>query len=134
MQRQERDIEQHCDFWVLIQPAKHRPGQWLAHCLNLGVGSQGTSASQAKDTIREAVALTLGDDLRAGRNPLKRYSAPQDYWDQLRDVMTKGKPVLFSDPLPNAGSYAVMMGYEIRKRKARESEPPWLLPAWFLEA
>jgi hypothetical protein len=100
--------------------------------LNLDVVSQGDSPRQARDRVREAVASILTHDLLEGQNPLSRFSASLALWEELRFVMTRGTPAAFSEAETYGEAFAVMMGFEIHGRQARESEPPELLPTWFL--
>lgn len=134
MEARQTDFEHRCDLWVLIRPSKDVSGQWVAHCLNLDLISQGSSPEHARDMIREAAASTLAYDLKAGRNPLEHRSASQELWEELRFVMTKGRPVTFSEVSRDHGTLAVMVGFQISDSEARESEPPELLPAWFLSS
>jgi hypothetical protein len=52
--------------WVLIRPAGDVANQWVAHCLQYDVVTQGTSPAHALDMIFEAVAIVLIEDLREG--------------------------------------------------------------------
>ena len=68
------------DLHVHFFPAEDVPGIWVAHCLDFDVVSQGTSLSDAMGMIREAVELTVIDDLGRGLDPHLR-RAPKEEWD-----------------------------------------------------
>ena len=56
------------------------PGEWVGHCLDLDVVTQGTSLEHVLSMLGEACFMTVCDDVRSGRDPLDR-RAPQSYWD-----------------------------------------------------
>lgn len=66
---------------VLILPASDVRGQWVAHCLNWDLVSQGDSPSHAATMITEAVVMAIEEDTKAGLDPADRPSAPQPLWD-----------------------------------------------------
>lgn len=97
MATQQSVREHRCDFWALFWPSKDIPDQWVAHCLNLDIVSQGNSLSHACEMLFEAVALSLTDDLIANRSPIERPSAPAEDWKTLEGVLENGEPVKFSE-------------------------------------
>ena len=128
-----------CDFWALFWPSKDVDGQWVAHCLNFDIVSQGNSLMHARDMLIEAVALSLMDDFEAGRDPIARPSAPKEYWDKMKHVLEKGERVKFSE-VPTKGSITVatVIGLEIRIEK-REVQIPnskdiEIPPAYLIDA
>lgn len=132
--------EHRCDFWILFWPSEDIPGQWVAHCLNLDIISQGNSLAHAREMIFEAVALSLTDDLVASRNPMERPSAPPEYWEKLNHVLRRGKNIKFSEILPGQKVIvATMMRLVIRIELQEIHEFPQpeeedLLPAWLCAA
>lgn len=70
---------------VLIAPAHDVPGQWLAHCLELDVVSQGNSAPHALDMIAEAIELLAESNVKAGKPPLSFHSAPLEEWEAYKN-------------------------------------------------
>jgi len=70
------------DLHVVLWPADDVPGQWLAHCLELDVVSQGNSLSHALDMLKEAVGQVLVSDLQKKVDPMRR-RAPQEDWDRM---------------------------------------------------
>jgi len=83
-------------FWVVLKKAEDVPGQWVAHCLDIDVVSQGNSLPHAIEMINEAMIMTLVDDLQHGRNPLER-SAPKKFWDELWEVVKNGQRLTVGD-------------------------------------
>jgi len=78
--------------WALIRPAEDLPGQWVAHCLEFDVVSQGDSPKHALEMIVEATAMVIEDDLNSDRNPHSR-RAPSEFWDELRRIQERGQKV-----------------------------------------
>ena len=82
------------NFWFVFQRAEDVPGEWVGHCLELDVISQGTSLRHAMSMLGEACFMTLSDDVNAGRDPLDR-RAPQSYWDKMFNIAAHGMTVDF---------------------------------------
>ena len=72
--------------WNTVFPAEDLPGQWVAHCLDLDVVTQGDSVEHALKMLSEAASMVLSDDIRCGRDPMDR-RAPRKYWDQMWKMM-----------------------------------------------
>lgn len=82
------------NFWVLVVPADSVPSEWVAHCLDFDIVSQGTSAEEAFDQILDAVSVCLSDDLARGADPLVvRPRAPVECWEQLHAIVAGGEKV-----------------------------------------
>jgi predicted RNase H-like HicB family nuclease len=92
------------DFRVLIQRAADVPGQWVAHCLNVDVMSQGDSPLDARDSLLEAFQIVFEHEIDCGRNPLDRKAAPQEYFDLWNRVMQHGRPGNFSETAVDAST------------------------------
>jgi len=88
------NFERTCGFSIMLQPAIDLPGQWVAHCLEMDVMSQGDSLSNAIESIQEAIELSLMDDLEAG---VSRAGAPGEFWDEWFSVMDKGQRAEIQD-------------------------------------
>lgn len=69
-------------FWVKFWPAPDLPGQWIAHCLDFDVVTQGNSLPHTMTMAHEAITMTICDDLDEGRDPAER-RAPQEFWNEL---------------------------------------------------
>lgn len=77
------------NFWLHVHPAEDIDGEWVAHCLDLDVVSQGNSLKNAFDMVIEATLMVVCDDLNAGRDPLER-RAPKKFWDPMWAIVQKG--------------------------------------------
>jgi len=103
---------------VFLTRAPDVEGQWVGHCLDLDVVSQGDSMRHAYEMTREAVELLILDDLNAGREPTLR-SAPREEWEAATRVVHSANPKLYtlSELFANEGHmhYALaplMLGFE----------------------
>lgn len=82
--------------WIVVEPAEDIPGVWVGHCLDFDVISQGDSPHDAIDSVNEAVAMTVVDDLHHGLDPSER-RAPAEFWDRLAYVLRHGDQVKLSE-------------------------------------
>lgn len=89
------------NLWAVARPAPDVPGEWVAHCLELDVMSQGSSLRQAFDMLSEAVQIAWNEDSRVGRDPLS-HRAPDDCWAELWEVVNRGErgPIAELEKLP----------------------------------
>ena len=85
------------EFSVLIQAAPDVEGQWLAHCLNWDVVSQGDSPKHALEMIVEAIIIAIEDDRAAGLDPADRPSAKRESWDRFLSVQQGGTRIAAAD-------------------------------------
>lgn len=85
--------------WIVIEPAQDVKGLWVSHCLNFDVISQGEDPQSALEGLKEAIAMTVLDDLIAGLEPRER-AAPLEDWQKLERVLTKGAPIALSQVKP----------------------------------
>ncbi|MBS2028705.1 MAG: hypothetical protein JST54_12460 [Deltaproteobacteria bacterium] len=124
----------HFDYWVTVRPSEDVPGQWVAHCLNIDVVSQGNSLAHAFEMIMEASLQTVMDDVAAGRDPDER-RAPQEFWTDLWKTMPKTRT--FSQ-IPKGAKIACAIAQlylavprELAKGKKKQPEPIHEVPAFF---
>jgi predicted RNase H-like HicB family nuclease len=84
--------------WVLVErdPAITDGYSWVSHCLHFDVMSQGRTAAEAIERVKEAASMAIVDDLNAGLDPLDR-SAPEEDWARLQHIIEHGKPVILGD-------------------------------------
>jgi predicted RNase H-like HicB family nuclease len=82
--------------WVIVEPAEDLPGVWVAHWLELDVISQADSPQNAIESITEAVAMTVVDDLKNGFDSDQR-RAPAEFWDRLAHILKYGDEVRLSE-------------------------------------
>src|SRR5919197_6015084 len=70
------------DLHIVIRPADDVPGQWVAHCLEFDVVTQGDNLAHAWSMIQEALEIVVVGEIRNGLDPARR-AAPQEFWDEL---------------------------------------------------
>lgn len=78
------------NVWMVVRPAPDVPGQWLAHCLEFDVVSQGDSVEQALRMGLEASVMVALEDLNSGRNPLER-RAPENFFGELYGLFERSE-------------------------------------------
>ena len=83
------------NFWFVFQRTEDVPGQWVGHCLELDVVSQGNSLQHTMSMLNEACIIVLGDDLGSGKDPLDR-RAPESFWNELYTIIREGEKRDFS--------------------------------------
>lgn len=75
-------------FWFLAHEAQDLPGQWVTHCLDLDLVSQGVSVRDALENICDAVSMVLEE------GHLERYRrAPEQDWALFRQTQEEGDRV-----------------------------------------
>ena len=124
-------LREHLTFnmWIVIRRAEDLPGQWVAHCLNVDVVTQGNSIKQALAMARAAVDETVIDDLDRRADPNKR-QAPVAFWTEMFELMKRGRPLARTDEATEAETYALvvqvpMFFYRDHRRHAqRRSRQP----------
>jgi predicted RNase H-like HicB family nuclease len=78
------------EFSVLLKTDPELPEQWVAHCLNWDLVTQGDSIEHAMKMVVEAVLMVIDDDRDAGLDPEDRRPAPDNLWDEFREIQLKG--------------------------------------------
>lgn len=69
---------------AVIYPAEDLPGQWIAHCLELDVVTQGDSAEDAVAMLDDALRTLAYENLSHGQPPFQFRSAPAEDWERFR--------------------------------------------------
>jgi predicted RNase H-like HicB family nuclease len=110
---------------VLVTPAEDVPGQWIAHCLNVDVVTQGDSVQHAFMMAQEAIVQVVEDDVRQGFNPLDRKSAPAECWDVVRETLQHGTPM---ESIEDSALIVAAVGY-VRVTVPRAALPAHARPA-----
>ena len=95
--------------WVFVRPADDVAGQWVAHCLEFDVVTQGNSLAHALEMVVEAVSMVVADDLDAGRDPLAR-RAPPPCWDEMWTFIRGRTPRMLSEADLEHGTIAALAG------------------------
>ena len=80
---------------VFLTRAPDVEGQWVGHCLEVDVVSQGQTMKEAFEATREAVELVVLDDLASAREPTQR-SAPREEWEAAYAAVRTGSPRLYT--------------------------------------
>jgi predicted RNase H-like HicB family nuclease len=112
------------NFWVVFKQSQEVKDQWVAHCLDLDVITQGNSLSHAVQMMSEAIGMTLVDDLQAGRNPTER-RAPKEYWDEVFEIARRGKRVDFEPDAPvfaDVNTLATVVTIELEKKTTKAAK------------
>jgi hypothetical protein len=119
------------NLWVLARPSEDIPDQWSVHCLDLDIVSAGDSLEDALEMIVEAVGMCVADDLKRGLDPFGRNRAPQEYWDELERVTSRGSYGLPPTGMPAA--VATQLRLESVQPDGHAPGLERLPPAWMLE-
>jgi predicted RNase H-like HicB family nuclease len=85
------------EFSVLIQRELGLEGQWVAHCLNWDLVSQGDSPAHAVKMIVEAIALVIVEDANDGLDPNDRLAAPDELWRLFANTQQHGTRIAPAD-------------------------------------
>jgi len=122
--------------FVLVHPATDIEGEWVAHCLDYDVVSQGNSLEHALDMVIEATRLVLDDDVRSGREPAER-RAPSEMWEPAWKALDEGEKTTLEEASERAdGEYLFV--FELDLLPARQKPPSprvsRLAPASFASA
>jgi len=83
--------------WVVLRPAEDVPGQWVAHCLEFDVVTQGNSPSHALNMAREATEIVVENQ----RDPFLR-RAPDQFFVEFVKLLRNARKIELSQ-LENAG-------------------------------
>lgn len=67
-------------FRVVVYPAPDLEGQWVGHCLELDLVSQGDSPDHALRMVNEAVIQLYAYNVQHGLMPLQLHPAPAEVW------------------------------------------------------
>jgi predicted RNase H-like HicB family nuclease len=112
------------NFWYVFKRADDVPGEWVGHCLDLDVVTQGTSLEHALSMLGEACFMTVCDDVQSGQDPLNR-RAPQSCWDLMYNMVNHGRPVDFHTlDEKKVGFVACQVQFKCRFSRAEASIKP----------
>lgn len=70
---------------AVIFRADDLPGQWVAHCLELDIVTQGNSAKHAVEMLDDALRAVAQENMSHGREPFEFRSAPTEDWQRYRE-------------------------------------------------
>lgn len=135
--REEEERLAETTLTVLVTPATELPGQWVAHCLNIDLVTQGDSVQHAFAMAREAILMVVRDDIEHGRDPLQRKEAPAECWAPLMMIHKHGRPLSSFKDLSKVRAAATMFQLLVPiddlPEHARPAEVE-MLPAWQIAA
>lgn len=78
-------------LWALFRPSADVPGEWIAHCLDLDVVTQGRSLQHSIEMLLEAVVITVEADVNAGLDPFRRGDrTPKENRSELAQLLYEG--------------------------------------------
>ena len=111
-------------FSVLVRPASDVEGQWVAHCLNWDVVTQGDSPNHAVLMMADALELVIEADDRDDFDSELRPSAPAELWKTFSEIQLHGTRISPADAehLSTARSamYAMIVS-RVERTKTRDS-------------
>lgn len=126
-------MEKRYNFWFVAKPAEDLPGQWVAHCLDLDVVSQGNSLQHAIEMICEAVAMMMADRA-SGRDKSQTQRAPEEYYDLLFYVLQTGERLNADELLAKPEKTVAVIAGQILVEQ-RDNHPESRVPAaWEIDA
>ena len=86
---------------VLIYPAPSVPGQWVSHCLDMDIVSQGNDAAHALEMICEAITLNVEWAIEDGRPAFELRPAPSEDWDRFERSRSNVTRILHLPSVPS---------------------------------
>lgn len=119
-------------LWTVLRPAPDVPGQWVGHCLDIDVVSQGDSLAHALAMTIEACCMVLNEDVKRGLDPLRR-RAPEGDWQEFGALMRNAHPIPGGSPMQLVGGFenhfaALMVCVDF---EPNQPNPPEQIPmAW----
>lgn len=119
------------NLWALIEPSEEVEGEWLAHCLNLDVMSQGSSPEEAIDMIIEASEMVIEDRLNRGADPGAVFvdGADREEWGRLQEFLQGGRVTSSAEVAQATRCFAVNYNIAFRRRSLDFEVPLGTLPA-----
>ena len=110
--------------WVYISRAESVPGEWIAHCLDFDIVTQGSSPQQALAMAREAVEMCIADDLNSGLNPFERRADPEDWAPLYRLFEHHAAIPVDTMDRTTFNEFAVQMTFELVRLPAANKVTP----------
>lgn len=97
-------------LWIYVKRAPDLKDAWIGFCPELDVVSQGTSLRHAFEMTKEAVSLTLEDDLNRGvDDPLaERRMTSSELLAEFFEFLRSAKPVLLTKALNEPSDISAM--------------------------
>lgn len=118
------------NLWVLVTRSKELPDQWVAHCLDLDVVTQGNSIEHAFEMSVEAVQMLIDDDIEHGLNPFTRSPAPEEEWAPLHSLIQNCVPLDAVPPDQRSQLWTVAAQLQVSVLERSKSAPKLEPPPW----
>ncbi len=81
------------NVWAIFRQDDALEGkEWVAHCLDFDVVTQGRTFEHALSMLGEALLMVISEDLSAGRDPAER-RAPEEDWLELTRLASSARSV-----------------------------------------
>lgn len=101
---------------VLLTAAADVPGEFVAHCLDYDIMSQGRDPLHALKMVQEAIQLMAEHECNKGRDLLRRRHAPNADWTLFYKIMKTGKRIEKpSDLGARVAAAAVMIVVKVKR-------------------
>ena len=88
--------------WLVATRSEEIAGEWIGHCLDFDVVTQGTSLKHVMGMLVEACGLVAADDVQNGRDPQAR-RAPVEFWEDMHRLLARGHILPGGGPLLDFG-------------------------------
>ncbi|MGK4001529.1 hypothetical protein WMF31_02815 [Sorangium sp. So ce1036] len=122
------------NFAFTVKPAEDVPGQWLAHCLDIDVMTQGNSLLHAVRMLFEAVVMVAMADREVGQDLRDRKPAPEEDWAAFWSVLTDGERVEMRQMLDKPDTNVLFLAGNLLLEFRDKHTEPKVPAAWEIEA
>lgn len=119
------------ELFLLVRPAPDVAGQWVAHCLDFDVVSQGNSPIHALHMMMEATTIVVADDLARGADPFAR-KAPDSDFDEFMAIRKAAQRIASFDEVPPNAIIACNVRVHLTMQKTVIEHETSQLPAWVI--
>lgn len=115
----------------LVFPSTDVEGQWVSHCLDYDIVSQGNDPRHATLMMVEAVVMTLAEDMAGGFDPSDRI-APQDDWDRFYSLQKQSTKLdteeVFKRVQERGGCAVLQFDLEMQQMDSTPRQQPRMIP------
>ncbi len=113
-------------FWIKVTPTELE-GQWIAHCPDFDVMSQGNGPAHAVKMLQEALAMSFAEDLVAGVDPHSR-RVGTDEWDAFKALLARSVPCTLEDGTRRRATLVTSASMTVRYREHSVPDESGVLP------
>lgn len=115
--------------WLIASPSRDVAGQWVGHCLELDVVSQGNSLQHVLAMVGEACAMVAVHDLSNGKDPLARRAGEQYFETLFRMLKTGERIPIDIAQADKSGKYTYAILFELVVEGPMQAATPTKRPA-----